>query len=237
MRLSYGSYNHADNEVWFNISRPVTRTPRGRRERQRERWDIWGALTGDTESALTSAMAALEAAYSVNGQDLVFWGNNSQMTRHNLLTANTINGTFVERFDWLPGNRGIWGSGTEYAGKRSYHIVVSGDILWADDNLYFYRSTVSYTGTTGPKRIWLPSLTGVPQLQTVQAFTTQKAVQSGMNIGLTDWIPVDGPLFPAYEHFDRRNINRSSPLEVNINVSLKFPTRWTYYFESPVPLV
>lgn len=238
MHLTYNGYPHAENEVWFNINKGVTFSPRGRRERQKERWDIMGSLTGDDEADLTSKMQALENAYSTNGGDLLFYGNNSQLTRHTLYSAGTINGTRVEKFQWLPGNRGIWGSGTEYVNKRSYHIVVTADILWSEGNLYFYRATLSGTGTCGPKKIWMPSLTGSPQLQYTQAYTTQRIVQSGMNIGLTGFEPPDGPLFPPdFEHLDRRQVTKISPQEVNVNVSLKFGVRWSYFFESPVPLV
>lgn len=239
MRLSYNGYNHSDNEVWFSITKQAVYGPRRRREREVQTWDIRGVLiadenASDQEANLTAKIGALETAYSTNGGDLIFTGNTSGNTRHTLLSSNTINGIQVVGIDWLPGNQGIWGSGTEYVNKRSYRIRLRAETLWSDDELYFYRSTFSYTGTTGNKKIWMPSLTGVPQQQIVQAATTQKIVQTGMNIGMTNWLPIDAPLLgPIYEHLDRRQYSRDFPLEQNINLPLKYPTRWTYYFETP----
>lgn len=237
MYLQAGSYAHADNEVWFNIDKSARFSPRGRMERIREVWTIMGVLIGDDETDLTSKMQALANAY-VNGVDLTFFGNGGAQTHHVLLSANTINGTQVQRLRWLPGNPGVWGSGTEYVNKRSYQIVVTADTLVNSSNLYFYRATLSGTGTTGPKKIWMPSLTAPVQQQITQSYTTQRIVQSGFNIGLVTPEPPDSPLWPPdVEHLDMRRVERISPQEVGINVSLKFGMRWSYFFESPVPLM
>lgn len=237
MYLSYNGYAHADNEVWFNITKRATYSPQGLRERMVERWDIRGVLTGDDESDLTSKMQALSNAYSVNGGDLQFIGNSGQLTHHALFSSNTLNGTRIEKFDWLPGNPGIWGSGTEYVAKRSYQITVTAETLINSGNLYLYRATLSAMGTCGPRKIWMPSLTGIPQMQIVRAYTTQRIHQSGTVVGLTGYEFPDSPLFPEYEHLDRRQVNKLSPQEVNQNQSLKYPVTWNYFFESPVPLV
>jgi hypothetical protein len=238
MHLTYNGYSHAEDEVWFNITKKAVFGPRNTREKELQRWDIFGVVQGDNEAALSNAMSQLETAYSTNNGDLLFYGNSASLTRHTLYSADTLNGVRVHQFNWLKGNPGIWGSGVEYTNKRTYHIVVMAEKLWADNNLYFYRSTISGTGTCGPKKIWMPSLTGLPQGQNVQAWTTQKVVQTGMNIGLVDYEAPDGPLFsPGVEHLDRRNITKLSAQEVGINQSLKFPTRWTYYFESPIALL
>lgn len=238
MHLTYNGYSHAENEVWFHVSKMAKFSPRGRREREIQRWTIMGVVLGDDEADLTNEMQALENAYSTNGGDLAFYGNNNQLTRHVLQSSGTINGTRVERFEWLPGNAGAWGSGTEYVNKRSYRIIVSAESLWSNDNLYSYQATLSAQGTCGPRKIWMPSLTAPPQQQIVQAYTTQKIVQSGMTVGLTSYIIPDSPLFPPeVEHLDQRRITKMSPMEIGVNVSLKWPVRWAYHFESPIPLV
>lgn len=242
MRLKYGPYSHDDNEVWFSVTKRAIFGPRNRREREVQDWVIYGVLQANEaletvalmEQDLTNKIAALETAYSTNGLDLIFSGNSSGNTRHFITSSNTLNGVQVQGIDWLPGNPGIWGSGTEYTNKRTYRIRLRAETLWSDDELYFYRSTYSYTGNTGNKKIWVPSLTGFPQQQIVQAATTQKIVQTGMNIGMTNWLPTDGPLLgPEYEHLDRRQYSRDFPLDQNINLPLKYPTKWTYYFETP----
>lgn len=238
MYLSYNGYNHAENEVGLHIVKQAVYGPSGRRQFERQSWTITGVVISNvSESDLSSKMAALEAAYSTNGGNLVLYGNSGTATNHQLLSAGTTNGTQVKSLQWLPGNPGIWGMGTEYVNKRSYRITVEAERPWYDDNLVYYQSTLSATGTCGPKRVWVRSLTGLPQQQTTQLYTTQMVVQSGMNIGLVNSIPQDDPLFPLYEHVDRRRIAPGSAQRLGINISTHYPTRWMYFFESPLPLV
>lgn len=236
MYLEVSGYPHPQNEVWFNIDHSVRFSPRGRPEKLHKVWTIMGSLTGTDEADLTAKMQAISNAY-VHGVDLKFYGNSGALTHHTLISADTITGTRIEKFRWLAGNPGIWGSGTEYVNKRTYQVIVSADSLVLSDNLYFYRSTLSVTGTCGPKVVWVPALVAPAQPQTPQLYTTQKVMQSGFNIGLTSYIPPDGPLFPLYEHFDRRNVSQFSPTEIWPNVSLKYGMRWSYFFESNFPLV
>lgn len=237
MRLNYNGYNHADNEVGLHIVKQALYGPSGNRERERQIWTITGVLQGTSESDLTSKIDALETAYSTNGGDIVLYGNAGPATDHQMSSSGTINGVQVQSIQWLPGNPGIWGMGTEYVNVRSYRIILSADRPWYDTNLVYYQSTITATGTCGPKTFWVRSLTGVPQAQTVQAYTTQIVVQSGMNIGLMSHIAADGPLYPLYEQFDKRRLVTSTAQRLGTNTSTHYPTRWMYFFESPIPLV
>lgn len=238
MYLSYNGYNHADNEVGLHIIKQAVYGPAGRRQFEKQVWTITGVLISNvSEADLTSKMSALETAYSTNGGNLVLYGNGGTATAHQLFSAGTLNGVQVKGIQWLPGNPGIWGMGTEYVNKRSYRIMVEAERPWADDNLVFYQSSVAATGTCGPRTVYIRSLTGLPQAQTPQLHTTQMVVQSGMSIGLTSSIAADAPLYPLYEQFDKRKMIYGSAQRLGVNISTHYPTRWMYFFESPIPLV
>jgi len=231
MQLSYGGYAHDDNEVWLDIHKKAVFGPTGAREKVVERWVINGVLISDTAASLSSKISDLDAAYGQNDQDLTFGG-----TAHSIVSSNTINGVRVQSLEWLPGNPGVWGSGTEYVNKRSYRIVVTAETLYPEWDLYLYQSSVSVTGNCGPRQIMMPSLIGYPQQQIPQLHTTQKIVQSGMAIGLTTRPSPDGPWYNTqYEQNEMRRITELWPMELGKHKNLKFPVRWSYFYEFPYP--
>ena len=238
MHLTYNGYSHEENEVWFNIQKLNEFSPRGRPMKQHQTWTIRGVLIGTSESDLTNKINALESAYSIGGGDLLFYGNSNTVTAHAMRSSYSTNGVQIGRIQWLEGNKGIWGSGTEYQNKRSYQIVARAEYLATGDNIVSYHTTISAKGNCGPNKLWQGSLTGTPQQQIVQLFTTQKIAQMGRAIGLTGYPIPDGPLWPGIpENEDLRNPSYDSPLRVGINISTHWPVSWKYFFESSTPLV
>jgi hypothetical protein len=238
MILRWGSYSFPDNETWFHITKRAIYSPRGRRMYTRHTWMVTGVKLDETAAGITSQLLALESAAHQDGQDLIFFDNSGAQTAHKLLSNSTINGVqVVGPVNYLEGNPGIWGSGTEYAYKRTYRIVFQGDVLDSTDDLVRYYETIAKTGTGGPLNIWQESMTGVPQSQRPKAFTKCQLIQQGMAIGLTTPQPPSTPLYG--NPFIRNDLARTqvgTPLQPGINVDLMWPIHWTYVFESASPL-
>jgi hypothetical protein len=70
--LSYGNYQHADNEVNVNVSRRGLENQTGYVFGYVEVWTITGIMQADSLAALKTAMGSLETAYREPNKDLIW---------------------------------------------------------------------------------------------------------------------------------------------------------------------
>jgi hypothetical protein len=231
MILKYGSYAHSDNEVQITISRRSRIEDNGLRASFVESWNIRGVLQAANPAALTAAIAALEAAYSASGQDLVFFENDGTTeTAHKLANATAIGGVKVVSGPGYPA-----GSGAEYSTFRTYAITVEAEYpLDVDDPIAWTQTLVA--GGGGARFVMLQTLTGSPVRQQEAENTPYWALQTGTAKGLLDYPTPDDPMFPDDEHVDRRRIVHRTP-EIIEGVPAGFVVSWSYSFESVSPLV
>lgn len=234
MILTYGGYAHPTNEVSFSVDAETIFNDFQQGRGSRVTYTIHGVKIGSSAADLTSKLAALQAAYGTNGGDLLFYDNSGNLTQHYLLNSECLGGTRVKRRRWLPGNPGIWGSGTEYVNKRTFEIVVEGDVI-ARGGLLRYHESIASLGTGGQKKRWITSLTGDPQLQLLEQKTTFTVVQSGIAVGDLTWPTPSTPMWPDYEHQEKRRIRREHPRIINGNYT-EFAVSWQYEFEAPQEL-
>lgn len=237
MQLMYGGYTFDDAEVALQIFRQTMYGPRGTRTSIRHTWNITGWKVAASNAELTSALAAMEAACSVDDQSLGFF-DNGVPTVHSLLNTGTLNGVqVIGPVDYPNGAASFAGSGSEYQFKRTYRIRFQADYLASQSNLVEYFANIVKIGTGGPKIVWQESLTGVPQPQQTKAFTKCLLIQSGRSVGYTSPEPPDTPLYgyPFFQN-DRAMTDFGSPQRVSKNISTHYPTRWRYVFESASPL-
>lgn len=236
MIFRYGNYFHEDNEVWFDVDFRTIHSDVGVRQNILGRWTVYGVKIGTSESDLTSKLNALQLAYQFDGGDIGFYDNSGNLTTHIMLSGITTDGVQVESFKWLPGNQNTWGSGSEYVNKRSYRIVLVGNIIDCPLNIVSWRERILGIGTGGPKVIFKGALTGAPQKQTVQQQTSFEAIQEGSAIGYFE-SPVNPPPFsPQNEHVDRRRLSVYTPKFGPFRNTL-YRVDWTYFFESTTGLV
>ena len=87
MYLRYGNYQHAVGEASVTISRHGLFSEAGLPRGVRERWDVQGRLQANDQGALTAAIQALVAAYSVQGQDVGFYFDGGQPSSHRIASA------------------------------------------------------------------------------------------------------------------------------------------------------
>ena len=232
MILKYGTYAHADNEVQITIARRSNVEANGLRASFVESWNIRGVLHAASQAALTAAVAALEAAYSVDGKDLVFFQNDgATQTAHKLAHAPAIGGVRV-----LAGPSYPAGSGAEYSTFRSYEIAVEAEypLDSVDEPIAWTQTLVA--GGGGARFVMLQTLTSSPVRQQVAQNTPFWAVQTGTAKGLLSYPMADAPMFPDDEHVDRRRILHRTPQTIE-GVPSGFVVNWSYSFESTSPLV
>jgi hypothetical protein len=220
--LSYGSFSSADAECTVSIRRKAEFDARGQRWLVRHTWQVSGFLQA-TGTALAEAIAALEAAYSVDGNDLT-------LGPHSLISSQCLGGTRVIEPPYYPEGRGA-----ELSTYRSYGITVEGMVLTGDGELKEWTETLSLSGDGSPRVIFLPVLNGPPVKQVVQQQTTYRGVQSGRAIGLSTWPTPPPPLFPDAIHGDQTRIDRTDP-EWLAGDKVNYAISWNYVFESADPL-
>lgn len=233
MILKWGTYPHDQNEIKFRgIHIEEVRSSYGRRYALRHRYVIRGVKRASSQSAMTTKLAALEAAYvGQQGKDLIFYLNDGiTETQHKLLTANTLNGTRVESFRYLDGYPGVWGAKTEYVNRRTYEVIISGEVLSAESTLVAWHESLTLIGNGGLTGVIMESLVGVPEIQTTKAFTGCRAIQRGFAMGLQTWPDFPSPLWPARMLGDRIINDIQTPKQWGSTANLMFPISWEYRF-------
>jgi|OM-RGC.v1.010773497 hypothetical protein len=239
-KLVYGDYEHDAGEVELvNVSKRTTHSPRGYRQTTRETWQIQGILQAADESSVKTKIAALQAAYSQDKQDVDFRMPDGSSSAHYMRTANTVDGVRVRELSFPEGK------GAEHSTYRTYRITLEADYDEtsnetdaAGQSVLKFEESIMITGTGGPKFKFLPTINGLPIKQQVQQRTTMKIVQSGQAVGrtfaaMTTAVPL--PLIPSAEHLDRRNIGYPTR-STRLGVVQEYPVTWTYYMEFVNPV-
>lgn len=227
MYVKYGSHQHASGECHVGIARQGLRSDHGILYAIRETWTITGMLIGANSAALTTSIAALEAAYSLDTGDLYLYEDTGTATAHSLLSADTIGGTRVTQHPSFP-----TGSGAEYATHRTYVIVVEGDRYTGADLLSF-NEQITFTGG-GMEWGFLPVLNGTPPRQIFREQTPYKAIQTGHSTHLTRYPVPPGPMWPGAEHVTQRQITYNGPMRTGLGGFVQFigyGVQWSYTFE------
>lgn len=237
MYLRYGSYTHALAEARVSINCEAMRNQAGVYYARKERWDIQGRLTGADAAALTTAIAALKAAYEIGGYDLtLLLPDGVTASDHQLLTASCKGGTKIAMPVSFPE-----GSGAEYSTFRNYSVAVEGEIPLLDGQnpIVEWKETLAFVGTGGPRFVVIETRNGMPQMQQVSQRTPVRVVQSGRAVGYNQWPFPPRPIWPGYEDGPQRSPQLGSPELTGEGTSRGFHNyeiSWSYSFISPIPL-
>lgn len=230
MYLAYGSYTHASGEVQLQISRQSTYGENGIRRGSLVRWTIDGRLHAADIASLTTAIAALETAYSVDGYNLALYNDDASLTAHTLISSTSLSGVKIVSLDYPSGD------GSQYTTYRDYRITAEAEYSVSSSNILNWNETLSFSGG-GPLVVWLPALTGPPQRQIARQQTTYKCQQSGTATGLASYPAAAPPLFgPDVEHVSQRQFSLGTPRLTARGLGTEFPVSWSYSFESSSPL-
>ena len=237
-QLQFGTYTHAEDEVGIKIDSRFIETRFHQTITRVERWTITGALLSDgTSGSLNSAMSNLEAAYdpsTKNYKDATFTANGNQ---HQLLNTDTYNGVRVKAFGWMTGP---WKMRTEMSNRRAFFAVLQAEYRMSA-NVVAYREEVRRFGTGGPKWRFMPSLTGLPLYQQLQAFTPVKYVQRGQLFFRSAKPAAMGPYFTTnLIHQEHVQVAEIAPQSLATNGTTQtneiYGVEWMYPAESAVQL-
>lgn len=236
MYLKYGTYTHALDESSLVISKDTLLTDGNLPRAVRHRWQVSGLLIADSQAALTTAIAALEAAYAKPGQDAtLLLDDGSTATAHKLVSSQAVGGVIVTQPPSYP-----LGTGAEYAAGhgRSYTLALEAEIpitgTYAIETLS-WDETLTFSGGL-PRYVHLELRNGPPQKQLVSQATTYRASQSGRAVGYRNYPSVPAPLWsdPLDRNVTRR-VPKTTGLGSNRTLS-EFEVSWNYSFESAFPL-
>jgi hypothetical protein len=231
--FKYGSYSHTSGTVDlvnFNTDRILD--GRGKAQLVRKSMSIQGTLIGTgTQGNLKSQIEELETAYSVNGRDAVLLHDDGTQSAHTLTNGRSVGGVIVASLNYPVGGAG------EYATQRSYTISLHADYLATGaDNIVSWNDTVSITGTGGPRKVVLSTISGPAVVQTLAQRTPVRATQSGSGVGFNSWPPPPRPFSAQNEEQERRSIKRTQPERRNRQFS-NYAISWSYSFSSASPLI
>lgn len=227
--LSYGNYSHAANEVVLrSISKSKTVGPRGFVTEMTETWSLEGILQAASVSALTTAMAALEDAYSQGGKDLIF-SIDGNRTRHVLLGSTGLGGPIPLGLNWE--NQ----FNAEYTTFRSYTIDIECRIPVAEQELLDFRESLVSSGGLPVFRIH-ELRNGPPIVQMVSPASAYRATQSGSALGLSKYPAPSPPIFgTSSPPLVDREIGVDTP-ENWRGSRINYAKKWTYTYSSVGPL-
>lgn len=239
MRLAWGPYLHAPNEVGLmSISRRPIRGPRGRKAQTELRWRYYGELLPDPTSLtalqvqndLNAKMDALERAYDNDYRDIGFFRDDGSLTCHYMLTKHDDNltGNIVDQLTWAPGDR------TEFASKRTYQIGVSALFRTSYSQVYSYKDTITRSGG-GPMYIWRNTANG-PRAELLFQNTYRVYRHFGHQVGLDWWLAPPSPLASGPNYLSHlTQVGYTSPNKFsNPGQYQFFVTTWSYTYIFPV---
>lgn len=229
MFFKYGSYQHDASEAEVRVSTRRLFSRRGHPMRLRKTLRVTGSLLATTEATMTAAVAALEAGYEKDGRSCgLYQTNGTLVADHALTNADAIGGVRVIGIEYPQG-------GGVFATNRPFAVTLEADYFPPKvNNLLEYGQSIRRIGTGGPRRVLVPLVDGLPDIQYPQLRTVTHAIQSGRAVGLTAYPTRPAPLWPGWEEADRREYGSLEPENEN-GTRTGYGVSWTYYFSGIGP--
>ncbi|OHB81789.1 MAG: hypothetical protein A2W31_06590 [Planctomycetes bacterium RBG_16_64_10] len=233
IHLIYGSHAHDSGECAVQWSADPIIT-NGTRTGVKYIVDVRGRLHGDTQAALTTAIAALESAYDQDNKDIGLLFSDGTRTAHYLSARSCRGGTRVTRLSYPLGDGG------QYSTYRDYQITVEAEVAAEDDEsgILEWSETVTQIGG-GRQYGFLETLNGAPQEQILKQQTVYRATQQGEAVGAKKYPPPAPPIWASRFCNDRSQVSHTSPRKVGTlkgEEYTEYRTSWSYVFESAEPL-
>jgi hypothetical protein len=239
MYAKYGSYIHDQGEINLSIS-ARSDFVNGMEKAYTIRWDLRGRLqipdqgsTAANQNLMIPKIEALLLAYSIQGQDLVFYTDNGVATAHALISALSYGGVRVVQRPSFP-----TGYGAEHLTYRNYGIGVEATFLNPYLSILEYRETISFTGG-GQKFVMLETAEGYPQKQYTRQNTIYKCVQRGAALGMFSYPIPPNPISPGDLHEDQGGPEFVGPDfsgPIGARAFDGYRTTWAYFMESANPI-
>ena len=229
MIVKYGNYSHAQDEVLISVQRSPLYDEQKKAYGYTEKWNLGGQILADSSTAITTALNALVAAYSVNGKDLKLLQNDGTLTAHYMLSNQSRGGTRVtEGPSYLEGGKG------QYANHRSYSIAVEADFISpAASNLVSFHEEIEIVGDGSGMWSHIPVIAGLwPKVDTT-THSVVRMVQRGQAVGLRTYpyAFLPAPIWPGdFKGWEKRAI-KGGPDNIN-GAFTNYRLSWEYPFEA-----
>lgn len=229
MYFKYGTYQHPDNEV--NLTNLMQRRVYSDRHRllyTEHTLTVMGEINGTSQADLRTKIAALIDAYADDGERASLFHDDDTESAHFLSSSNSINGVQVIDLSFPSGQPG------EYTNCRTYQITLRAeyDNIEGTSDIVSFQESLRWIGTGGPMWEAYPVLVGPPVARVLFTATPQKVHQTGFAVGYRGWPLVPSPLFPQWEHLDRRIVQPDSPKSYR-NARRFYPIRWAFDMTTP----
>ena len=230
MILKCGTYSHAQNEAEIFVEKLPYLSDRGYVAGVTHRWKIRGKILAASQSALTTAIAAMETAYGTGGKDVgLYLDDGSTLTAHYLTNSQAAGGVRVTRIAYPEG------AGGEYSFWRSYEIDLEADYQTGNVALRDFSESITYQGNGGPRRVLIETLDGFVVEQIVAQRTAFRAIQTGQASLYGSYPRPPAPIWPAAELPELRQIVPIGPQREGSNLTA-YGIQWQYTFQSASPL-
>ena len=239
MFFTYAGYRHPDNEVKLlsYLSRPLY-SPRGKR------WlkvvemhlqievvlDVGTIYTTTTaQSFLRDRINDLITRYDQNYGDAIFYHDDGTPTPHKITNADSISGVRIRHRSWPKGDP------PEYATTRTGYVVLEAEYLDLDSQIWSWEERCINIGNGAPRWEMQDLVVGYPTPVVLTQRTKQRVIQVGSAIGIGGY-PLEYivPLWPQFEHGDRRRIEPGSPTARGQGYT-HYPISWTIEQTLAVP--
>lgn len=231
--LVFNGHTHATDEVGIKIDSDIIESKFKEPLIRIERWTIVGALKNDGASGgLQAGINALNAAYQDGGQN---YGNVTYTANgnvHTLSNSGSFSGVRVKSFGYMGGP---WKMHTEMSNRRAFYAVLQAEYLLSAD-IVGYQEEVEQFGQFGSRFRYMPSLTGTPEYQTLNANTTATYIQRGTLIKRSSAPSANAIIFgSSFVHNERVRVKDIAPEILATNnssqVGLFYGVQWYYEAE------
>jgi hypothetical protein len=235
MYFRWDEYVFDDNEVDVTyLSHQRMYSPRNMMTYIRSTLTVQGHFceTGG-QAAIRTRILAMEDHFKNEWRTVGLYHDDHSRSAHVLDFDSSLNGIRLLTLDYPKEEGG------EYATGRSYRMVFQADYAtWStlESQVYSWDETIRMVGAGGPAWEYIPQFVGPPVWHLIAMQTPQRFIQSGQSVGVTGYIQPPSPLWPDYEHGDRRIVDRETCQKYGRNTSLFYPTKWTYFYTLPLPV-
>lgn len=235
MRWKYGNFEHARKDVDVRVDASVEQSPRGDTIGTRYRIALSGSIFGDNQSQLVTNIQALQAAYSVNGQDILFMFDDGTPTPDlSIRSQDCIGGVRVMKPPVLTPK-----SAAQYSTYWDYSIELEAVVRAQSSNsevVWDFEERIEFTGTGGPQTFYVELKNAPAQAQRSRRYSMCQCTQSGTITGLNGYLRnrVPPPRFPSLLVPTSARISKQSPRKINGEFT-EFTIAYSYSFESNTP--
>jgi hypothetical protein len=203
-------------------------------------WDYTAEITGESilsgPSAIPAKVAALDAAFSTSGYDLIVYNDDAATVLFTLPKVQIQGGV-----DFPNAGAGAQ-QGSEWVNKLTWGVTLTGRYALPQINpatILSFTESIEYSGG-GPKRVFVEQRNGPPILQIPTAQTVYQAVQEGSMIGINKlYLKPPLPLFgtPWENPVLRPATLQPSQVQGTPFFLPQYQITWRYLFKSAAPLV